>query len=161
MAAFGTASFDFVFFSYNGIDYVNHEDRQKVLAEMARVLRPGGTLAFSSHNLEIDAQVGWRWAALFRRRSPVELMRTLGRLRRSIRGRLRNSGQQLRTVRYAILNDAAHQFGLRTYYVTATEQAVQLKDAGFDGPLEVYGEDGLPLASSDAKEFLHYVIRKN
>jgi len=28
LAAFGTASFDFVFFSYNGIDYVDHEDRK-------------------------------------------------------------------------------------------------------------------------------------
>jgi len=59
------------------------------------------------------------------------------------------------------LNDAAHQFGLRTYYLTATEQASQLKEAGLDGLLEVLGEDGFPLASSRAKEFLHYVVRKD
>jgi len=150
LTAFGTASFDFVFFSYNGIDYVDHEDRQKVLAEVARVLRPGGAFAFSSHNLEVDAQVGWRWASVFRRRSPAELMQTLGRVRRSIGGRLRHSGKQLRTDRYAILNDAAHQFGLRTYYVAAQEQASQLKEAGLDGPLEVFGEDGFPLTSSSS-----------
>ncbi len=160
LTAFGTASFDFVFFSYNGIDYVDHEDRQKILAEVARVLRPGGAFAFSSHNLEVDAQVGWRWASVFRRRSPAELVQTLGRVRRSIGGRLRHSGKQLRADRYAILNDAAHQFGLQTYYVTAAEQASQLKEAGLDGLLEVFGEDGFPLTSSRAKEFLHYVIRK-
>jgi len=48
------------------------------------------------------------------------------------------------------LNDAAHQFGLQTYYVTAAEQASQLKEAGLDGLLEVFGEDGFPLTSSSS-----------
>jgi SAM-dependent methyltransferase len=43
--------FDFVLFSFNGLDYVDHEDRLRVLAEIRRVLRPGGLFFFSTHSL--------------------------------------------------------------------------------------------------------------
>ena len=43
-------SYDFVLFSYNGIDHLELPDRQRAFAEMKRVLRPGGIMAFSSHN---------------------------------------------------------------------------------------------------------------
>lgn len=43
--------FDFVLFSYNGIDCLDREDRLKVFAEMARVMRPGAWMCFSAHNL--------------------------------------------------------------------------------------------------------------
>lgn len=42
--------FDVVVFSYNGIDYVDDEARSRCLAEIHRVLVPGGTFVFSSHN---------------------------------------------------------------------------------------------------------------
>jgi ubiquinone/menaquinone biosynthesis C-methylase UbiE len=45
------ASFDFVLFSYNGIDYVEETGRQRVLDEVRRVLSPHGSFAFSTHNL--------------------------------------------------------------------------------------------------------------
>lgn len=43
-------SYDFVLFSYNGIDHVELADRERALIEIKRVLRPGGVMAFSSHN---------------------------------------------------------------------------------------------------------------
>ncbi|MFL5846594.1 MAG: class I SAM-dependent methyltransferase [Solirubrobacteraceae bacterium] len=45
------ASVDVVVFSFNGIDAVSHEDRAKVMAEIARVLVPGGRALISSLNL--------------------------------------------------------------------------------------------------------------
>ena len=43
-------SYDFVLFSYNGIDHLEQRERTMALAEMRRVLRPGGLMVFSSHN---------------------------------------------------------------------------------------------------------------
>jgi SAM-dependent methyltransferase len=47
----GSSSFDAAVFSFNGIDYLETAaDRAACLAEVARVLRPGGVFVFSSHN---------------------------------------------------------------------------------------------------------------
>jgi ubiquinone/menaquinone biosynthesis C-methylase UbiE len=43
-------SYDFVLFSYNGIDHLELPEREHALIEMKRVLRPGGVMAFSGHN---------------------------------------------------------------------------------------------------------------
>ena len=51
MAMFDDGSFDFVLFSYNGIDSFSHHDRISALLEINRVLRAGGIFYFSSHNL--------------------------------------------------------------------------------------------------------------
>ena len=44
-------SFDFVFVSANGLDYISHEDRLTSLKEIKRVLKPNGHFSFSTHNL--------------------------------------------------------------------------------------------------------------
>lgn len=44
------ASVDLVLFSYNGIDHADAAGRRRILAEMRRVLRPGGLMILSSHN---------------------------------------------------------------------------------------------------------------
>ena len=49
--AFDDASFDAVLFSFNGLDCVYPSaERRRVLLEVSRVLRPGGTFYYSGHN---------------------------------------------------------------------------------------------------------------
>src|SRR5579863_1939292 len=51
LSAFEDRSFDFVFATDNVIDALSHGDRLRALQEASRVLRGGGILAFSSHNI--------------------------------------------------------------------------------------------------------------
>ncbi len=50
LSMFPGGSFDFALFSFNGIDCLAYDDRSRVFSEIHRVLRPGGLMAFSSHN---------------------------------------------------------------------------------------------------------------
>ncbi len=48
---FKDASFDYIFFSFNGIDYIHpYKKRIKCINEARRVLKKGGLFVFSSHN---------------------------------------------------------------------------------------------------------------
>jgi len=157
---FAAASFDFVLFSFNGIDCVNDEDRQRILAEVLRVLKSGGVFAFSSHNLDAFEGATWRWRVVLRPRTPTEFVCAFRNVWKIIRGRLRNVGKQVRASHYAILNDTAHQYGLLLYYIGAEAQVEQLRQAGFADDVEIFGDDGLPCMSSVNDVFLHYVVRK-
>jgi ubiquinone/menaquinone biosynthesis C-methylase UbiE len=51
LSAFPPDHFALVLFSYNGIDNLGHHDRPRVLAEVRRVLRPGGVYVYCTFNL--------------------------------------------------------------------------------------------------------------
>lgn len=48
---FGDDTFGLALFSNNGVDAVDHDDRARVLSELARSVRPGGVVMYSTHNL--------------------------------------------------------------------------------------------------------------
>lgn len=127
------SSFDIAFFSFNGIDYLTHEERLKALREVYRVLKPGGSFIFSTHQLSFGLE---------HRGFKGEIPRENLGIRNVVRAAFVNGRALIRYVanqtkvqvnkRYAILNDQAHAYALLTYYVSVEEQLHQLRECGFD-----------------------------
>ena len=123
---FADGSFDFILFSLNGIDSVNHSDRLVILKEMRRVGRPGGWFCFSSHNLNFGAQ-------LFELRQMITLnpkfaKRTAKRLVLRFVYNWRVRAATLRRSQYMVIKECAHSRRVLTYYIRPEEQLRQLRE---------------------------------
>jgi ubiquinone/menaquinone biosynthesis C-methylase UbiE len=152
---YGAGSFNFVLFSYNGIDYLDHNDRLKALREIYRVCAPGGIFCFSSHNMwSLNHVYG---APLTNRRGVYRKL--TGILNWAV---LRTANPPLRELlskRHAMVNDGAHGFRLSTYYADPNEVLSQLADVGFDS-VTVYDLCGdvveQPVADNCTDDWLAY-----
>ncbi len=126
MTMFLDGSFDFVLFSFNGIDCVSPEDRLRILKEVRRVGRSGGFFCFSAHNLN--------WAAnLFQLNRIISLnpkfaVRTAKRLvMRFIYNRAVKTAD-VRNSPCLVFNDGAHYRQMQMYYIRPLAQLAQLQD---------------------------------
>lgn len=132
---FPSDSFDFVLFSFNGIDYVSHGDRLKILQEVRRVGKPGSYFFFSSHNLQGIAE-----AFDFKKQLSLNPLKAYTNLVMSGLLKLFNpkvTSDRLKNSDYLIIRDEPHNFRLWNYYVRPAVQIEQLHQAGFD-EIEVY-----------------------
>lgn len=131
---FADGEFDFVMFSWSGIDCVSHEDRLKVLAEIRRVLVPGGTFVFSTANARKLPGRPWSGEVI----ADMELTITPRGIARGAReflvcmkNFLANKGGEVAGDDHVIRLDAAHSFRLLRYNIAPDKQAAQLERAGF------------------------------
>jgi ubiquinone/menaquinone biosynthesis C-methylase UbiE len=125
MSRFEDDSFDFILFSFNGIDYISHTDRLKALREIQRVGKPGGYFCFSSHNLN-----GFEQQFDFKQQFSVNPLKTYVNLVMAAFLHLFNlpiTLKQLQRSPYAILKDESHNFRLNTYYIRPEKQIKQLE----------------------------------
>ena len=134
MNQFADNSFDFILFSFNGIDCVSHSDRLQILQEICRVGKPGCYFFFSSHNLQGIARE-------FNCKTQISLnpLKTYVNLVMLGLLRLFNSSitrDRLKTANHLIIKDESHNFRLQTYYIRPQEQIKQLA-SNFDR-IEVY-----------------------
>jgi SAM-dependent methyltransferase len=140
LSAFAEASFDFVLFSFNGIDEVDHRGRMDALVQIHRVLKPNGIFLFSSHNLlAADGLFRFRLS-----RHPRRLLRNAWRFLR-IRAANRNLtlGRLHPDRGYALIHDYPTDWTKFTYYVKPDEQLAQLGASGFhDATLYAGGSQG-------------------
>lgn len=156
LASFGDARFDFVLFSYNGIDTMSHERRLEVLAEVHRVLRDDGLFAFSSHSIDFRNIV-----TAFDRSAPL----TPAGLRRNLkylRSYLAVRRHQVRTNQYAILSDPRAGSRQLSYFISRANQVAQLEAARF-ADTEILSWNGR-LVSADEPDrdsmAFYYICRK-
>jgi ubiquinone/menaquinone biosynthesis C-methylase UbiE len=118
-------SFDLLLFSFNGIDYVSHDDRHLIFQELHRIGKPDALLFFSSHNLQgfdrlidLKSQLSFNPLTTYSNLVILSLLRFLNRP---------YNPNQLKQLPHAILKDESHNFRLDTYYIRPSAQVIQLK----------------------------------
>ncbi len=160
MNEFKDEEFDYVIFSFNGLDSINHEDRLKGLREIYRVLKQDCLFVFSSHNRNHRYAISRPEMGLSM--MPCKQTGNFIRYLKSTCNRLRNKNHQVFEEQYAIINDVAHNYAMLTYYIDKVNQVKQLEDMGFE-TIEMYDTLGNTLdINSDDKDsaWIYYVTRK-
>ncbi len=157
-------SFDFVLFSYNGIDHLDRCERTKALSEMRRVLRPGGLMVFSSHNANYLPAIIDR----FRFRIHTSLRETLRSFKWSSVFWARNGLLQYRMpLASGRVHDGTHSFrSSALHYVRPDIGVAELRRlgmvdiacAGNESSDFVSGDD--PRLPRDPNPWIYYMARK-
>gem|GEM_PF-194148 len=151
MAQFEDDVFDFILFSYNGLDYIPHHDRLKALEEIHRVGKAGGYFCFSTHNLQSLPQLFElkHWLAQNpnkkNRRTLKNILNWLLLNHYYNRGLNRKAALQ---APHAVINDGLHDFSMQAYYIKPAEQIKQLQ-AHF-GDVRVFSPSGEEIKSERA-----------
>ncbi len=150
-------SYDFVLFSYNGLDCVSHEGRLDVIRSVYRVLKPGGMFMFSSHNRDYEFfnKLPWQRKIVFTRAYLIFLAHCLYHLPKHYR----NKQYESYTDDYAIINDGDHRFSLLLYYISIEKQVEQLESLGF-GSVEAFDQFGRPVLNDTSSHWIQYLTRK-
>ncbi len=157
LSQFSTSSFGFVMFSLNGLDYVSHEDRLRILGEIRRVLQPGGFFVFSTHNRDYRHfhKLPWQAGTPFNLNLLKSCLYTLAFLPRHLRMRR----YEVHADEYLIVNDNAHGFSLLTYYIGIEQQRAQLVAAGF-ADIHAYDLEGVEVESDQNSAWTYYLASK-
>lgn len=157
LSDFADESFDFVLFSYNGIDFVSHDDRLKVLQEIYRVPRKGGTFMFSSHNLDYQLFNKPYW--LNDSRLHVAFIKNLLSYFFFLPRHLWMKKHEVFSAEYAIINDSDHRYSLLVYYIGIAVQIGQLKEMGFFN-IEAYNSKGEAVTADTESHWIYYLAYK-
>jgi ubiquinone/menaquinone biosynthesis C-methylase UbiE len=154
---FQDEAFDFVLFSFNGIDVVLHEDRLKILNEIHRVLKKGGMIMFSSHNRDYRhfRKPYWLMEPKFSLSFVKNLLSYVFFLPRHLQMRK----HEVFNDEYAIVNDQDHRFSLLVYYIGIGRQIKQLEDIGMSG-IKAYNANGNQVNADKDSFWIYYLATK-
>ncbi len=157
MAEFEDNTFDFILFSYNGIDSFNHDDRMAALKEIRRVLKNNGYFCFSSHNLNwndlydlfsFKAGKKRQWIGTGIKYSLRSLKKIAGSKYQALRLRYLNKNLKMRKfIKVLRKNESGSLYDnslngkANVYYITRSQQVKQLKDSGFTH-IHAYSREG-------------------
>jgi SAM-dependent methyltransferase/alpha/beta superfamily hydrolase len=156
LSRYEDGSFDAVVAIANVIDVFGEGDRAAALAEIRRVLTPGGLLLFNSHNLAHAPFVDRPWNL---RRD--HLREDLTHLPRRVANHRRVRHLEHRAAGHAVINDISHDFAMVHYYIGRDEQAARLAARGFE-LLECLDVEARPVGPGEQaprSSSLHYAAR--
>jgi ubiquinone/menaquinone biosynthesis C-methylase UbiE len=165
MNEFEDNSFDFVLFSFNGIDSFGHQDRLKALKEIRRVLKNNGYFCFSSHNLNwknlhnlFSFKLNdYNNKNMYGIKNPIKRQTYLFKTKyRAFRLALLNKSfkmadliARLREKDYGHIYDNSLNGKAKIYYISYHEQLRQLERAGF---MEIFSYSRNGLKTTDEEE---------
>jgi len=163
LSTFAEGSFDFVLFSYNGLDCVGHTDRLKVLSEVHRIVRPGGVFMFSSHNMDWihRRRILGEMFKIERGDTPVAMLKNLLKPALRLRNYFRAQAWAETTADYLLHPDPGDQFAAPHYNTSIAVVRSQLADAGFT-LTQTIDETGTPVAGDHetASSTLYYLATR-
>ncbi len=143
LADFEREQFGLVVFSFNGLDAIDHEKRSRALAEVGRVLRPGGYFWFSTLNMDGMGRRMRPWLPQLPKyegaplRYLVKTLRVLAGMPRRIRNRARLRPQFARGEGWCLETLSAHDYGLLMHYTSLSRELWELVEAGFENDFVV------------------------
>jgi len=153
--------FDLVLFSMNGLDSVGHEDRDRIIREVRKVVKPGGYFCFSSHTIlgfKPDPSV-----RSFRLSDPLRSgyhhwkdSRHRARMRSTHRGL---DVAALRKRDWAVLKTGDHDFTIDVYHVNPVFQIERLRSMGFAIEALYDPEGASPDPATTTADWLYYLCR--
>jgi SAM-dependent methyltransferase len=166
MPQFSDHSFDFIVFAWSGICMVDHAGRLAILAEVRRLLAPGGVFLFSTYNRNsVEHDQLFVFPGFLFTLNPIKLAlrsaRFLVDTARCARNRLRFKKMESATAEYSIINDKCHNYQTMLYYITLDEQLKQLERSGFLSAPIIFARDGICVErdSGNLGDALLFVVR--
>jgi len=157
---FKDCSFDFVLFSFNGLDCITHEGRLQGLREICRVLKPGKLFVFSSHNRN------FRYAQTTPKLSfcinPITQVKNIYYFILFTRNYRCNKKREVFCPEYAIIRSEQHRFAHLYYYIDKKTQIAQAQQVGFQ-IIEMHDLEGNVLQEDSEDShvaWIYYVAKK-
>ena len=165
LSLFDDASIDLVIFSMNGISMVDHDSRIKILQEVYRILRPGGSFLFSTYNLDSKYfHKIFQFPDFDMSKNALKLLvrggRFLNKTAVSAINRIRYKRYELHANEYSIINDKCHQYATMLYYISLPNQLKQLCLIGFNADILAFDLDGKEIKTQTIDDSIFYVSRK-
>jgi ubiquinone/menaquinone biosynthesis C-methylase UbiE len=146
MSVFEDNTFDVVFFSFNGIDYVNFDERILFFNEVKRISKKNALLVFSTHNINFCPTLfkfPFSW-------NPLEFY---GRLLRYFKIKsLNDTTVDIKKLKHVKINDGAHNYGLETTFVNPKFQKELLIQYGFKDVFCFGSQTGEEINDSELEE---------
>ncbi len=154
---FADDSFDFILFSFNGIDCIDMEGRKLVMEECKRLLKSGGMFCFSFHNFYTIPKL----YSLYVSKNPLKWNASWYRYK--MVNKLNPDQNSFSDRNYIILRDGENNFKSDVMYTKPEFQLEMLRNFGFDPVCFYDAERGIKIPAlklSESKAQWIYALTK-